>query len=280
MKRIIVGLETLPRTVLIALSFGLFIGISILDYAVTSDLWLWPLYLIPIALMTWFVGGCMGGITALLSAAVVCLIQIQTDHAGLELFPSVWNGAILGAVGIFIADLLHNLKIASEIEKQLSRIDAVTGAVNRHFFLELLEAEFYRAERYRFPLTLAYIGLDNLKQLNDRLGYQATDEVLYQFVDQLSQSLRSNDVVARLGNDEFAVLLPQTNDNQAQTVFSRIQSQLKEILAGQSVPLVYHVAVVTALEMPDTLETLLEQSALLLKQSKNGADKVTYEILV
>jgi diguanylate cyclase (GGDEF)-like protein len=277
-ESLLAALGRLPGAIMLGLSFLLALGLGAVQYwVVPPTLSLTAFYLLPIAIATWFVGARPGQLLAFLSAALAYGILFER-HA--PLLNTVWEVGTIWAIGAIVAELLHGVKMSTEIGKQLSRIDSATGAVNSRFFMELLEAEFHRAERYRFALTVAYIDLDNFKQLNERLGRQAGDELLYRFVEQLSEALRANDVVARLGGDEFALLLPQTNDVQAQQVFTRLQPQMKDALEAESIPVQYSIAVVTFLEMPEMVEDLTEQAELLLQSIKsNGKNRLEYQVL-
>ncbi|MGB8702894.1 MAG: GGDEF domain-containing protein, partial [Thermosynechococcaceae cyanobacterium] len=220
-----------------------------------------------------------GYLVAVLSAAIAFLAQTQGQIASPQV-SLIWNAAIVGIIGCVLAQLLHRTKLADEIEKQLSRIDSATGAINRNFFIELLAAEFNRAERYKFPLTLAHIVLDNLKDLNERLGQDAGDAVLYEFIQTLSQALRANDVVARLSSNEFAVLLPQTNEIQAQQVFTRIEPAIKTSLEMEAIPLTYGIGIASFQVMPDTVEDLLQQTQNILQQNQNNTkNRLAYQVL-
>jgi diguanylate cyclase (GGDEF)-like protein len=277
-ESLLAALGRLPAVLMLGLSFGLMLGLGALHYwVVPPSLSLTVFYLLPIAIATWFVGARLGQVLAFLSAALTYEILFQRH---VPLLNVAWEASMVWVIGAIVAELLHGIKLSSEVGKQLSRIDSATGAVNRRFFTELLEAEFHRSERYRFALTVAYIDLDNFKQLNERLGRQAGDELLYRFVEQLSEALRANDVVARLGGDEFALLLPQTNDVQAQQVFTRLQPQMKDALEAETIPIEYSIAVVTFLEMPEMAEDLTEQAEALLQSIKaNGKNRLEYQVL-
>ncbi|MCB1325466.1 MAG: sensor domain-containing diguanylate cyclase [Spirochaetales bacterium] len=92
-------------------------------------------------------------------------------------------------------------------EKELSRTDSLTGLVNQRGFMEELERELERCRRSALPLCLAYIDLDNFKKVNDTYGHAAGDEALQKLAAKLQQRVRTADVVARTGGDEFLVLL-------------------------------------------------------------------------
>ncbi|HTC77354.1 MAG TPA: diguanylate cyclase, partial [Terriglobales bacterium] len=104
----------------------------------------------------------------------------------------------------------EQLAAALAAEKELSRSDPLTGLPNRRAFYEVALAEADRARRYRHPLSLAYLDVDNFKQVNDDYGHDAGDELLVRVAEVLRRNLRNNDIVARLGGDEFAMLLPET----------------------------------------------------------------------
>lgn len=273
-RAVIAVFNTLPKPVLMGISIALILAIGAVNYSLSAQASLLIFYLIPVAIATWFVGERPGFLVAALSAvAVVCGQWILQPEL------SLWNGLVAGLVGYGVAILIHRIKISSEIERQLSRTDAATGAINRRFFMELLEAEFNRAQRYRFPLTLVYIDLDNFDEINQRLGYQKGDELLYQFVEDLSETLRSNDVVARLSNSEFAIILPQTDDDQAKQVFTRILPELKTALASEDVPIECIFGVTTFLEMPEDFATINDEAAKLLKKIKaSGQSRLTFQV--
>jgi diguanylate cyclase (GGDEF)-like protein len=275
-RAVISVLNTLPKAAVMGISLVLILMLGLIDASLPVPASLLIFYLIPVVIATWFVGVRPGFLSALLSAITIFYGQFTPSQ---QLTLSLWNGGMAGLAGCVVADLIHRIKISSEIERQLSRTDASTGAINRRFFMELLETEFNRAERYRFPLTLVYIELDNFADLSQRLGYQKGDELLYQFVEQLSETLRANDVVARLSNDEFAMILPQTNDTQAQQVFARILPELKTVLEAEDSPIECIFGVTTFLEMPEDYITVNDEAAKLLKKIKaSGQSRLAFQV--
>ncbi len=273
-KAVIAVLNRLPKPLLIGISIVLILAIGTVDYRLAQASLL-IFYLIPVAIATWFVGVRPGFLMAGLSATAV----VWGQWIPLKPELSFWNGLVTGLVGYVVAELIHRLKISSEIERQLSRTDAATGAINRRFFMELLEAEFNRSQRYRFPLTLVYVDLDNFEEINQRLGYQKGDELLYQFVERLSEALRLNDVVARLSNSEFAIILPQTDDNQAKQVFTRILPELKTDLVSEDVSIECIFGVMTFLEMPEDYALITDEAAKLLKKIKaSGQSRLAFQV--
>jgi diguanylate cyclase (GGDEF)-like protein len=123
------------------------------------------------------------------------------------------------------------------------------------------------------------INLDNFEAINQRLGYQKGDELLYQFVENLSEALRSNDVVARLSNSEFAIILPQTDDDQAKQVFTRILPELKTSLTSEEDSIECIFGVMTFLEMPEDFAIFNDEAAKLLKKIKaSGQSRLAFQV--
>ena len=118
------------------------------------------------------------------------------------------------------------LRVAYAELERLAMTDELTGVPNRRHFLAQLESERQRALRYQRNASLAMLDLDHFKQVNDRYGHPAGDEVLKHFADLLSRHMRCEDVVGRLGGEEFALLMPETAPSGAQTVLERIRHEL------------------------------------------------------
>jgi diguanylate cyclase (GGDEF)-like protein len=103
--------------------------------------------------------------------------------------------------------------------------DALTGLYNRRLFDEYCDKELNRAKRYVQQLAVAILDLHELKEVNDQRGHLQGDEVLHLVAATLRKTLRASDFSFRIGGDEFALLLPQTNPEQAITLCLRIRSQ-------------------------------------------------------
>lgn len=127
--------------------------------------------------------------------------------------------AALAILGYFVGRWSDHLR-------RLSTTDPLTGLFNRRF-LELRAAEEVdRARRYGTPLSLLVVDLDGLKAINDTRGHRAGDEAIRTVARSIAESARTNDVPARVGGDEFAVLLPQTTRAEAVAAGKRIASEV------------------------------------------------------
>jgi len=113
----------------------------------------------------------------------------------------------------------------AELER-LAMTDELTGVPNRRHFLSQLESERQRALRYKHQVCLAMLDLDHFKQVNDRYGHPAGDEVIKHFAALLRGQMRCEDMVGRLGGEEFALLIPETAPSGAHAVLERVRHEL------------------------------------------------------
>jgi diguanylate cyclase (GGDEF)-like protein len=122
-----------------------------------------------------------------------------------------------------ITDLVRN---ADKLEK-LATTDGMTGLYNRRHFLKLAETEWARFERYGRPLSYLLLDFDFFKSINDRFGHDVGDEVIFHVAAICCQDRRATDVVARIGGEEFAILLPETSIEAARMVAERLRENVE-----------------------------------------------------
>jgi two-component system cell cycle response regulator len=127
---------------------------------------------------------------------------------------------------LFMAAVADQVAIALDRARQFSseaRTDHMTGLANRREFERIMEREVALAERHNRKLSLMMIDLDNLKRINDRQGHRAGDVALRLVAQQLQRVVRTSDICARIGGDEFGVAMPETDLDRAREVGSRLQ---------------------------------------------------------
>lgn len=139
----------------------------------------------------------------------------------------------------------------SELER-LAMTDDLTEVSNRRHFLAQLESERQRVLRYQHPVSLAVLDLDHFKQVNDRYGHPAGDAVLKHFAGLLRNHMRCEDVVGRIGGEEFALLMPETAPSGAQVVLERIRDALSQLRLNFIAPEFAYTFSAGIAELPST----------------------------
>jgi diguanylate cyclase (GGDEF)-like protein len=136
----------------------------------------------------------------------------------------VRGAPVAGAEGGFIATYtdITERKAAEEELHRHATVDGLTGARNRRHFLEVAGSEVQRAQRHGSPLALVMLDIDFFKAVNDTHGHQAGDTVLRAVADVVTAGLRVHDVLGRLGGEEFALLLPETDVDGASILAERL----------------------------------------------------------
>lgn len=140
---------------------------------------------------------------------------------------------ILSMLGSQVAIALENARLFEKVRQQSIR-DPLTGAFNRRFFAQRLSEEAERARRYDHPVSLLILDVDDFKAYNDTYGHSRGDEVLKHLVDIATETVRATDVVARHGGEEFVVLLPETDADQAAAVAYRLHQAIGTQLAWRA----------------------------------------------
>ncbi len=238
--RILHWLERMNQTSKVILGVLLLVGVTLLDFYTGVELSFSLFYLIPIAFFSFAFSASVGTGIAFISAAIWLLIDlITTDHS--DTFAYIWNTII--RLGFFLLPALM-LKLLEQ-ERMQARTDYLTGAVNNRYFNEILEREIERSMRYKHPFTIAFIDLDNFKTFNDTFGHLYGDKMLQTLAERMKYHLRKTDVIARVGGDEFAILLPEATEKDARAAMSNLFSKIAEEMAEKKWPLTFSVGVLT-----------------------------------
>jgi len=168
-------------------------------------------------------------------------------------------------------------RVARLLEMQ-AHTDALTGLANRRHFFEMAEAELLRTRRYDAPLSLLMIDIDHFKEMNDTHGHRAGDRVLQNLARTCLEVLRNVDVAGRVGGEEFAVLLPETELAGAMEVAERLREAVEKSAVDREEGRALRITVsvgVAILEAHSNLDTLLSQADTALYDAKHqGRNRV------
>ena len=137
----------------------------------------------------------------------------------------IWPATVLAILSQAVFALEHQQRYRLEQQlKQLSDTDPLSGVANRRYFIRVLEQETSRAQRLAQPLSLLVLDIDHFKRINDAYGHPVGDRVIRRFAELCTKGLRDIDVVARVGGEEFAILLIGTALGPALEVAERIRA--------------------------------------------------------
>lgn len=126
-------------------------------------------------------------------------------------------------------ELLQHLQEAQQVIYEQSIQDDLTGLYNRRKFDSEIAIELHRSKRYQHSFVILILDLNQFKPINDNFGHQAGDLLLKAFAKMLSLQVREQDLVARIGGDEFAIILPETRLDSAEIAVARIQQALTKL---------------------------------------------------
>ncbi|MBI1387924.1 MAG: diguanylate cyclase [bacterium] len=188
-------------------------------------------------------------------------------------------------IGFFVSCLilLINLITVDYFQRRLvqaANMDSLTGVYNRKMFWEQGGNEFNRCKRYRKNMAVLMMDLDHFKRINDTYGHLRGDEALKAFVRECRKNLRETDLFGRLGGEEFAVILTESNSRSASTVAERIRSAIEamRIFDGkQEVRVTVSIGVTEFDEKDQNLEQIISRAdQAMYRAKKRGRNRVEY----
>ncbi len=165
------------------------------------------------------------------------------------------------------------------LSMQLATTDAVTGLYNRHYMASHLETQIRAARAKGKPLSLVMLDLDHFKQINDRYGHAAGDEVLREFAARITRNIRGVDLAARYGGEEFVIIMPETAPDEARRIAERLReivaSRPFELSSGVEIPVTASLGLASLTDGIQTGSELIDQADVALYQAKHeGRNRV------
>jgi len=272
-------LSKLPQSLSILIGSVLVLLVGILTHLAGPELSSAVFYSIPIVLVTWFTSRSIGLIFSTLSALAWLIVDLTSGATYSHSTIPYWNGVSRLSSFFILTIVLSSLKGILKQEKELSRIDFLTGIRNRRYFIELANMEINRVRRYEHPLTMVCLDLDNFKAVNDCFGHTTGDILLRLVAHTIQENIRVTDTVARLGGDEFGILMPETGRNVAEVIIQRVQKINLDYMRKHGWPVTLSIGVVTLTSPPSTVDEMLRISdRLMYTAKKNGKNRVQYEV--
>lgn len=206
---------------------------------------------------------------------VVCLGEASAEADG-PFLPS--ERKLIEELGRRIGLALERVRLQDEL-RRLATTDSLTGANNRRHFLEEAERELQRGRRYGRPVSLLMLDIDHFKRINDDHGHAMGDEVLKAIVGRIQRLLREQDILGRLGGEEFAVVLPEAALVEARQAAERLREEIGRggisLPGGGDLRVTCSIGVAECASPNETLEEGLNRAdAALYRAKEEGRDRV------
>lgn len=220
----------------------------------------------------------LGDLCEMAGSVDAAKVEIQRQINGERKFFDISSTPLSDGKGEILGQLIviHDITDLKQLEEkllELSLIDELTGLNNRRGFYVLADQFIQMVRRMRLKAAIIFIDMDNLKTINDTFGHAEGDRALMDTANLLRNTCRSSDILARIGGDEFVILVIESEDNGAEAMLARFNAQLGKFNKHESRK--YPIAVSSgaahySLDAPCTVEELLERADRIMYENKQA----------
>jgi diguanylate cyclase (GGDEF)-like protein len=268
----------MPGRILIATCLSMVSVIGTLDYLTGSEISFSIFYLVPIGIAAWHGTRKLALWMAVVSAIVWLVTDLSAEHTYRSAIIPCWNATVRLGFFVVVSHLLSSQRNQLRRETESARIDQLTGIKNTKGFLSETQMLWDLATRHGHTSSLAYIDVDNFKDVNDNYGHGEGDAVLTAVAAALADSVRTTDIVGRLGGDEFALFLPETSSEGAAYVLQRVQERVIQLAGERGWPIALSVGVmVVRPPYPPLAQALRAADELMYRAKRAGKNRVVIE---
>lgn len=275
-------LAGLPRLVLLLIGLALVAAIGGLDYVTGPRVALSIFYLLPVMLVDWGTESTAYGAVVVVATCLVGPIEaVISDYHYNSLAAALWNGLVRLAVFGVVLYLMRQVRdLVARLEEQAG-LDELTGVANLRAFRDIAAREIERSRRFHHGLSLAYIDIDDFKGTNDRLGHDAGDRTLIALATLALATARSVDTVARIGGDEFVIVMPETMADAALPLVTRLRDAFPRVATIGDAGTTCSIGLASYGRAPESVEEMLAAADALMYEAKAaGKDRVRHALLL
>lgn len=269
----------MPKSLIFLLGISMVALFGTIDLLIKNEILFTVFYLLPVTLVAWFAGWRFAIVASIMSVIMLFADDISSRLIPVTSITLYWD--FIGRLGFFliISYTLATLKNAYDALKELALIDPLTELSNSRSFYEMANKEIERAKRFRYALTIGFIDLDNFKSMNDTYGHPAGDYIIRKVAESIQDSIRSIDFAARMGGDEFVVMLSRAEKQESVKIIKRIQTTLAEKMKKHRWTLTFSVGMVTYHTMHLSLDEMISAAdKLMYKVKAKGKNNVLHEV--
>ena len=243
-------------------------AIAVLDFVIGGAVSLYMLYLLPIGFIGIYGNRLQGIFLSILSAGLWILVDYNLGTLSFEKSFSWVEITSRVILLIFIAYIIGSYRIAYQALLQQAYRDEKTGAYNYSAFLEIGSKYLKIISRSGDVASLAYFDMDNFKIINDTYGHSTGDKVLLQFSNIVMKHVRSSDLFARIGGDEFIVLFIGSDANQSRDILEKIKNEFNERMMTNNYPTTVSVGLID-ITRSKNLEVMIMEADLMMYEAKS-----------
>ncbi len=274
MKLPLAVLDGRSKVALLAAATVTIVAVGALERMAPSGVSLAPFYFLPVLLAAWWLDAWSAFVVSLLASFVWLAGSMSVADAG---SPATWINL---AVRLAALVLLSFVTGALRHHVDAARTDASTGLLNEAGFRERASAEAYRARRYERTLTVACIEVDGFRALTSRFGRATGEAVVRSMAHTLAGRIRASDVLAHLGADRFALLLPETAAESARIALEQFHVRLTEAVSHSRWPVTLSLGAATFEVAPESADALLLRADDCLRAARaEGPGRLRHEVV-
>ncbi len=263
-------LRSVPDWLQVLLALAAVAGLTLFKLTIGQSVSVIDFLFVPIVAVGWFarrrwLGYMVAGVAAVDTAFVAMTAETHASLAAATAAALLRFGlylVVLGLLGMMRRERAGNRRAAAT--------DRLTGAANARAFEETAWLEVERARRYGGPISVAYLDIDDFKGINDALGHGEGDHVLAQTGHVLRSTLRATDTAARIGGDEFAVLMPETDAAGAAALMERVRGELDRLTLRDGRRVSFSIGLVTFERPPASVGELTAAADAVMYRAKRA----------
>lgn len=261
----------LPRAGIIAVGLLLVAAIGCIDYATPPWIYLSIFYLLPVVLVAWATQSTACGLIMVVASCLVGPLEaLMSGSREISMPVAIWNAGVRLAVFSSVLYLMWQVRTLMGRLQERALLDELTGLANLRALQETASREFERSRRFHHRLSAAYLDIDGFKTINDRAGHPTGDRVLITLASIARATVRSVDTVARVGGDEFVVLMPETGAAAAGPLAERLRQAFSRGAQVAGVPVTCSIGVASFEHAPASVEDMLAAADELMYEAKAG----------
>jgi diguanylate cyclase (GGDEF)-like protein len=266
--------DSAKRQPWLAYAYALALLLSVAEYLAPANFKLMPFYILPVGMAAIKCGRRDAYTLAIFCGLCIELADLMAGKQWVSL-EMCWNAVLTGFFLALSAFFAGTLKALFDQRVKALRTDGLTGLPGLAAFEENLTQTVERCRRFGHPFSVAYVGCDNFGVIAGKYGAPATEGVMRLTSQCLRSSYRGTDVVARVDEDAFVVLLTETVGNSSVVAVEKLNARLEEIITRHYPDLTFSIGLVSFDQCPYSSREVLNMAEVACLQARSAAGKLT-----